>query len=299
MFGPRLTRVAPDGTKETIAEIAGGPNGAGRRARRRAVPVQQRRLLHAASSVGGMLVPGPVRSATATSAAGSSASILSTGDGHRPLHRVRRPAAAGAERPRVRRRRRLLVHRPRHPRPRPQQRPDEHLLRQGRRLVRSREVVYPGRSAERHRPVARRSARCTGPRPTPAGVPTHRRRPGRAGAGRAARSRRVCLAGLPGFQLLDSLAVDGDGNVCVATLVNGGSPSSRPTARSSSTSPTGDLLTTNICFGGPDGSGEYATPTSRRRAPGGCCTCAGRTPASRLNYLPEHGSPRGSCSARR
>ena len=28
MFGPRLTRVHPDGTKQTIAEIAGGPNGA-------------------------------------------------------------------------------------------------------------------------------------------------------------------------------------------------------------------------------------------------------------------------------
>ena len=28
MFGPRLTRVHPDGTKETIAEIPGGPNGA-------------------------------------------------------------------------------------------------------------------------------------------------------------------------------------------------------------------------------------------------------------------------------
>ncbi len=28
MFGPRLTRVAPDGTKTTIAEIEGGPNGA-------------------------------------------------------------------------------------------------------------------------------------------------------------------------------------------------------------------------------------------------------------------------------
>ena len=28
MFGPRLTRVLPDGTTETIAEIPGGPNGA-------------------------------------------------------------------------------------------------------------------------------------------------------------------------------------------------------------------------------------------------------------------------------
>ena len=28
MFGPRLSRVLPDGSKETIAEIPGGPNGA-------------------------------------------------------------------------------------------------------------------------------------------------------------------------------------------------------------------------------------------------------------------------------
>ena len=28
IFGPRLTRVLPDGSKETIAEIEGGPNGA-------------------------------------------------------------------------------------------------------------------------------------------------------------------------------------------------------------------------------------------------------------------------------
>ncbi len=28
MFGPRITRVHPDGTKQTVAEIEGGPNGA-------------------------------------------------------------------------------------------------------------------------------------------------------------------------------------------------------------------------------------------------------------------------------
>ncbi|MCB0969662.1 MAG: SMP-30/gluconolactonase/LRE family protein, partial [Ilumatobacter sp.] len=28
MFGPRLTRIRPDGSAETIAEIPGGPNGA-------------------------------------------------------------------------------------------------------------------------------------------------------------------------------------------------------------------------------------------------------------------------------
>src|SRR5690349_15637794 len=28
MFGPRLTRVLPDGRKETVADVPGGPNGA-------------------------------------------------------------------------------------------------------------------------------------------------------------------------------------------------------------------------------------------------------------------------------
>jgi sugar lactone lactonase YvrE len=28
MFGPRITRVLPDGSKQTVAEIVGGPNGA-------------------------------------------------------------------------------------------------------------------------------------------------------------------------------------------------------------------------------------------------------------------------------
>ena len=53
-------------------------------------------------------------------------------------------------------------------------------------------------------------------------LPAHGR-PARASSLRPCRSTRsACLAGLPGMQLLDSLAVDGDGNVCVATLVNGG-----------------------------------------------------------------------------
>ena len=57
--------------------------------------------------------------------------------------------------------------------------------------------------------------------------------------------------------LLDSLAVDGEGNVCVATLVNGGITVISPTDGSTSHIATGDLLTTNICFGDNDGSGEY------------------------------------------
>jgi gluconolactonase len=67
------------------------------------------------------------------------------------------------------------------------------------------------------------------------------------------------LAGLPGFQLVDSLAVDGAGNVCVATLVNGGITVISPDGTSIEHVPTPDPLTTNICFGGPDLRTAYIT----------------------------------------
>ncbi len=67
------------------------------------------------------------------------------------------------------------------------------------------------------------------------------------------------LAGLPGFQLFDSLAVDGDGNVCVATLVNGGITSISPDGSRIEHVPTPDPLTTNICFGGADLRTAYVT----------------------------------------
>jgi gluconolactonase len=67
----------------------------------------------------------------------------------------------------------------------------------------------------------------------------------------------VVVAGLEGYQLFDSLAVDGDGNVCVATLINGGISIVSPIDGSVTHVPTGDLLTTNICFGDSDGSGQY------------------------------------------
>jgi gluconolactonase len=67
----------------------------------------------------------------------------------------------------------------------------------------------------------------------------------------------VIVAGLEGYQLFDSLAIDGDGNVCVATLINGGISIISPVDGSVIHVPTGDLLTTNICFGDNDGSGEY------------------------------------------
>jgi gluconolactonase len=60
------------------------------------------------------------------------------------------------------------------------------------------------------------------------------------------------LCGLPGFQLFDSLAVDGAGNVCVATLVTGCITVIAPNGDVVEQVTTGDPLTTNICFGGAD-----------------------------------------------
>ncbi|NND73889.1 MAG: SMP-30/gluconolactonase/LRE family protein [Ilumatobacter sp.] len=69
----------------------------------------------------------------------------------------------------------------------------------------------------------------------------------------------IVLAGLPGYQLLDSLAVDGDGWVCVATLANGGITAISPDGSQVEHHATGDLITTNICFGGDDMRTAYLT----------------------------------------
>jgi gluconolactonase len=69
------------------------------------------------------------------------------------------------------------------------------------------------------------------------------------------------LCGLPGLQFLDSLAVDGDGNVCVATigLQTAGITVISPEGVVLDQILTGDPLTTNICFGGPDNKTAYIT----------------------------------------
>jgi gluconolactonase len=67
------------------------------------------------------------------------------------------------------------------------------------------------------------------------------------------------LTGLPGFQLLDSLAVDSAGTVCVATIINGGITAISPDGKKVDHVPLPDPLTTNVCFGGPDLTTAYAT----------------------------------------
>jgi gluconolactonase len=67
------------------------------------------------------------------------------------------------------------------------------------------------------------------------------------------------LAGLAGMQLLDSLAVDAEGWVCVGTLVNGGITAISPDGETVEHTPLADPLVTNVCFGGPDMRTAYAT----------------------------------------
>ena len=73
------------------------------------------------------------------------------------------------------------------------------------------------------------------------------------------------LCGLPGYQLLDSLAVDGDGNVCVATIVNGGITVISPQGEVLQHIAVDDRITTNICFGGPDYQTAYITASTTGR----------------------------------
>jgi len=75
----------------------------------------------------------------------------------------------------------------------------------------------------------------------------------------------VCLHGFPGMQLLDSLAIDGDGNVCVATMGSGGISVVSPAGELVDFVATGDLLTTNICFGGDDLRTAFITASSSGR----------------------------------
>ena len=69
----------------------------------------------------------------------------------------------------------------------------------------------------------------------------------------------VCT--LPGFQLLDSLAVEAGGQVCVGTLVNGG-VTVFDLDGTATHHPFPDLAITNICFGGADMRDAWATGSS-------------------------------------
>ncbi|HTO58002.1 MAG TPA: SMP-30/gluconolactonase/LRE family protein [Pseudomonadales bacterium] len=79
--------------------------------------------------------------------------------------------------------------------------------------------------------------------------------------GQASSERRL-LPGIAGFYMYDSLAVDSAGNVCVATLINGGISIVSPAGEPARFVSVPDRLTTNICFGGANLRTAYVTASS-------------------------------------
>ena len=84
---------------------------------------------------------------------------------------------------------------------------------------------------------------------------------GLSGPGKIDGSRRLLLD-RPGFHFFDSLAVDAEGGVCVATIIDGGITTLMPDGSAPKFFATPDRLTTNICFGGPDLQTAYITLSS-------------------------------------
>ncbi len=73
------------------------------------------------------------------------------------------------------------------------------------------------------------------------------------------------LANLGGIARLDSLAVDSEGNVCVATLMVGAVTAIAPdgSTRAIAPVPDRDPMVTNVCFGGDDFTTAYITASGR------------------------------------
>lgn len=71
-----------------------------------------------------------------------------------------------------------------------------------------------------------------------------------------------CILGLGGYNRFDSIACDAEGNVCIATLVNGGITIVNPKDGSFRQVPMPERWVTNICFGGPDLRTAYITLSS-------------------------------------
>ena len=282
MFGPRITRVYPDGTKETIVEIDGGPNGAA---------IGPDGALYLCNNggcfspidFGELLFPGPFdpgrysggRIQRVDLSTGAVTDLYTECGGHalRAPNDIVFDAHGGMW---------ITDHGIHDTQARTADLSSIYYARSDGSSIT--EVVHPVDSpngiglspdgnmlywAETHH------GRVMQRRVTAPGV-VEQPLPGDASA---------CLAGLSGYQLLDSLVVDGDGNVCVATLANGGITIISPDGTSVEHLPTGDMLTTNICFGDDDGSGEYRTAYITLSGTGRLVKARWPHRGLRLNYL--------------
>ncbi|MCC6437689.1 MAG: SMP-30/gluconolactonase/LRE family protein [Acidimicrobiales bacterium] len=96
-----------------------------------------------------------------------------------------------------------------------------------------------------------------------------------------ANDRGTMLMADPGENAFESLAVDGEGHVCVATIRDGGITDIAPDGTWTHV-PTGDRLTTNICFGGEDLRTAFITCS----ASGTLVRCRWPRPGLRLHHNP-------------
>lgn len=256
MFGPRLTRVHPDGTKETIAEIPGGPNGAAM-GPDNSVFVCNNGGRFTETEMEGLTFPGPCtkeaylggRIQKVDLDTGDVTDVYTECDG-RPLwapNDLVFDAHGGF----------YFT--------------DHGMVDDEERIARLSGIYYAKADGSEIREVVFPAHDPNGIGLSPDGsklywAETWNGRimqrdvlaPGELKeAGLVDTS--VCLYGLPGFQLLDSLGVDSAGNVCVATLVNGGITVVSPEGELLDFIATDDILTTNITFGGADLSTAFIT----------------------------------------
>jgi len=89
------------------------------------------------------------------------------------------------------------------------------------------------------------------------------------------------MAQLPDYHMFDSLAVDAEGNICVATLITGGITVHAADGESAKLIPMPDVLTTNICFGGKDLKTAFITLSST----GKLVSCEWDVSGLALNFL--------------
>ena len=103
-----------------------------------------------------------------------------------------------------------------------------------------------------------------------------------AAPGEIDRSQRpFMMAQIPDHHMFDSLAVDAEGNVCVATLINGGITIHSADGEFAKHISMPDALTTNICFGGEGLKTAYITLSTT----GKLVFCEWETPGLALNFL--------------
>jgi len=89
------------------------------------------------------------------------------------------------------------------------------------------------------------------------------------------------IAGLGGYQMFDALAVDGEGDICVATLVTGAVSTITPKGELLEQVKFPDMMVTNVCFGGPDLRTAFVTLSGT----GKLVAAPWKRPGLKLNFL--------------